>query len=343
MKNTFKIIVLLSTALFTVWACSDWTRQEPLEFRYQTFQEKNPGLYEQYLESVRQYHSTDHPVLIAKVDNPARQASVCAERLDCLPDSVDMVILNNSSNIHPSTIDEANIIRKTKNIRTLAYISLESLVSEYRELCEEDGEEYSHPDCVDWVESHTKEFIHNVRSHDLDGVVFSYKGRSVIPMGATEKAQYLELQNTFFEFAAAYKESHATKTFIFEGTPKYVIEDEYGILELADYIIFPTEAATGIPSFSFLVENDIDSTTPAGKFIISAHAIDDPDELSTEGIFSDGTSAIRGAALWVNRPSEKYEKAGLCVNHAQRDYYGLEKNYADIRFAISTMNPSPLK
>ena len=343
MKNSFKTIALFAALLFTVSACADWTKQESIGFEYQTFEDKNPDLYKQYLEAIRQYHKTDHPVLIAKFDNAPGRASICAEKLDCLPDSVDMVILNNSDNIHPSTLEEAKSIRKSKGIKTLAYISLENLVKEYGNWCEAEGETYSDADCVDWVEDHVTKLIHNVRSNDLDGVVFSYIGRSTIPMKTAEKAQYLALQNAFFESAAAYKESHASKLFIFEGTPKYLVDDEYDILDLADYIIFPTESATGTPTFSYLVENSIDAKSPVEKYIISAHAINDVDDLSTEGIFSDGSSAIIGAALWVNLPSARYEKAGICVNHAQRDYYGLNKNYADIRSAISIMNPSPIK
>ena len=343
MKNIFKTIVLLWAAIFTVSSCADWTKQEAIEFRYQTIQEKNPKLYERYLEAVREYHKTEHPVLMAKFDNVDHPASCCAERLDCLPDSVDFVILNNSDKIHPSTLDEIKSIREVKGIKTLAYISFEALVAEYEAWCEAEEEDYSDADCVDWVGDHVTAFIHTVRSNDLDGAVFSYIGRSTVPMNTAAKAQYLALQNAFFESAAAYKESHGSKVFIFEGTPKYVVDDEYDILDLADYIIFPTESATGVPSFGYLVENSIDAGSPVEKYIISAYAINDVDELSTEGIFSDGSSAIVGAALWVNRSTDKYEKAGVCVNHAQRDYYGLEKNYADIRAAISIMNPSPLK
>jgi len=343
MKNTIKTFALLVAVLLTVSACADWLKQEPIEFKYQTIQEKNPALYEQYLESIRQYHKTEHPLLIAKFDNPAEQATSCAERLECLPDSVDIVILNNSADIHPSTIEEANEIRQSKGIKTLAYISLEALVSEYEQWLEAEEETGSNDELVEWIEQHVTKFIHGVRSNNLDGVVFSYVGRSTIPLSAKAKAEYIARQDAFFESAAAYKESHNDKLFIFEGTPKYVVDDEYDILELADYFIFKTEDATGTPTFSYMVENCIDENTPMEKFIISAYAINDVDELSVEGVFSDGSSAIIGASRWVNLPSSKYEKAGVCVNHAQRDYYGLEKNYADIRSAISIMNPSPIK
>ena len=53
MKNSIKYIAILAATLLSAGACSKWTQQEALEFNYVTSGEKNPALYEAYLESVR--------------------------------------------------------------------------------------------------------------------------------------------------------------------------------------------------------------------------------------------------------------------------------------------------
>jgi hypothetical protein len=82
---------------------------------------------------------------------------------------------------------------------------------------------------------------------------------------------------------------------------------------------------------------------PADKFIIGVTALDVTDETATAGLFTGESSAIVGAARWAVTPDSRVTKKGICVNHAQFDYYNIQHVYSQIGAAISIMNPSPVK
>ena len=67
------------------------------------------------------------------------------------------------------------------------------------------------------------------------------------------------------------------------------------------------------------------------------------DETATAGLFTGESSAIVGAARWAVTPDSRVTKKGICVNHAQFDYYNIQHVYSQIGAAISIMNPSPVK
>lgn len=327
-------------ALCCLASCKQWTKQEAIEFKYVTIQEKNPELYESYLQSIREYHKSSHPILIAGFDNVPYTPASCAERIDCFPDSTDIIVLNNFNAITETLLEQVNTIRQTKGIKTIAGISYDDLMKQYNDDEQASG---SLDEKVEWLQLNVRTFLRTVRTCDLDGVMFAFSGTNPFAMTTAEKEEYLALQNAFFEGAAEYIETHRGKIFIFKGTPKYIYNDEFEILENADYVLINTTSATGVSNFSFLVENSLDAQTPCENILISAIAIDDSDALSTEGKLSDGSSAIIGAAQWTVQYTDAYNKAGIYVEHAQRDYFGISSNYADIDTAISIMNPSPLK
>ena len=77
--------------------------------------------------------------------------------------------------------------------------------------------------------------------------------------------------------------------------------------------------------------------------VLGVTAFDVTDETATNGLFCGGISAIEGAARWAVAPDANFGKLGICVNHAQFDYYNIQHVYREISTAIATMNPSPLK
>lgn len=342
MKHLYKISILIAAAFALATGCKDWTRQEAIEFKYTTLAEKNPALYQAYLQSLREYHKTDHPVMICRFDNVPGAPVNCAQRLECVPDSTDYVVLADVSAVSERNIEEMAAIRADKGIRTLGRVDYNALIAAFEAAREEDP---TIPDTresrAEYVTEQVQAFLRNVRKLDLDGVIFAFVGRSTIPMSAAAKADYIALQNAFFEPGIQYAETHRDRAFIFEGTPKYITGDEFDVLKTAKYIILPMESATGITTFSYELQMQLTDGVPVDKFVIGVCAIDDANDLSTEGYLSDGTSAIVGAAQWVATPVARYVKKGVCVNHAQRDYYGIGVNYGDVCRAISIMNPSP--
>ena len=73
--------IAIAAAALAIAGCSKWTEQEPVEVLYPSLKDKNPALYAQYMESIREYRATEHPVLIAKFDNKRTAPSGRRRRL----------------------------------------------------------------------------------------------------------------------------------------------------------------------------------------------------------------------------------------------------------------------
>ena len=111
MKTISKAVLTAATCLLAATACEKWTETQPVNVIYETLESKNPELWKQYLQSLRDYRGRDHQVLIAKFDNKAETPSGRGDHISCLPDSVDYVILNNPTALNDQIRREMTEIR----------------------------------------------------------------------------------------------------------------------------------------------------------------------------------------------------------------------------------------
>ena len=94
----------------------------------------------------------------------------------------------------------------------------------------------------------------------------------------------------------------------------------------------------------FAVEMAILEGVPTDRFVFGVTI--PLSESEDNGYFSeleaDGTRryAVKGAALIVASDRGSFNKAGVCVDHVQIDYYNGRKSYKNIRESITLMNPS---
>lgn len=342
MKNSIKYIAILAATILSAGACSKWTQQEALEFNYVTIGEKNPALYEAYLESVRSYHATEHQVLIARFDNKAGVLSGRADHVNNLPDSVDYVVLNNYTAINETILSEVNEVRSMKGTKTLIPLDFDALVKEYALYVEglESETEPTFEDEIAWMGDKVNAFIGTATKLNLDGVLVSYVGKNPLGLKSGESEKVIALQEAFFGPVLTYAASG--KLLFFQGNPNHLLL-EADVLTPAKYIIVPAESVTSTEGFNFAVHMASGNNIPADKFVLGVTAFDVTDETATNGLFNGGISAIEGAARWAVAPDANFGKLGICVNHAQFDYYNIQHVYREISTAIATMNPSPLK
>ena len=122
---------LAGACLLLLSGCSEWTEPQSVEIKVPTLESQNPELYAQYLQSLREYRSSDHKVMIAKFDNVPGAPSGRAEHLNCLPDSVDYVILNNPDNLSDAMVTEMDEIRQEKGMKTMYTVSYDTIEDEY--------------------------------------------------------------------------------------------------------------------------------------------------------------------------------------------------------------------
>lgn len=341
MDRIFKTSIMFAAVAFCAVSCSKWTEQQAVDFKYITLEEKNPALYNSYLASLRDFRESEHQVIIVRVDNRASIPVGRAEHLNSIPDSVDFVVLNNPSQISETHLAEIAELRAKKDQKFLAAISFAALDKAYG-LYVEDLDPAAEPETEEvFIGRKVEEFLGYFTNAELDGILASYIGKSPAAMRQDEKDAVKSLQEAFL--APIYTRISSTgKTFFFEGNAKNLLVDE-DVLGAARYIIVPLESETSAKSFDNAILNMLAEGVPDDKFIAGVTALDVTDSQAVNGFFSGETSAVTGAARWAVNPGPGVSKCGVCVNHAQFDYYHIGNDYREIRTAISIMNPSPYK
>lgn len=341
MNRIFKTLVLFAAVTLCSVGCSKWTEQQAIDFKYTTLEEKNPALYDSYLASLREYRKTAHQVMIVRVDNVPSVPVGRAEHLNSIPDSVDFVVLNNPGLISDTNLAEMTELRAKKDQKFLAAINFADIDKAYQLYVEELDPE-TEPDTEEtFIKAIVDEFLNIFAKAELDGILASYSGKNPLAMQQEEKDAAKSLQEAFLK--PIYDRISSTgKTLFFEGNAKNLLVDE-DVLGVAKYIIVPLESATSPKSFDNEILNMLVQGVPDNKFVAGVTALDVTDNQAVNGLFSGETSAAVGAARWAVKLVPEFSKCGVCVNHAQFDYYHIGNDFCEIRAAISVMNPSPLK
>ena len=362
-NNIFKTLVLAAAAI-SFASCSEWTEPESVGFHYTTLEEKNPGLYKAYFQSIRDYRDSEHKVVIAKFDNKATAPAGRAEHITCLPDSVDYIILYNPE-VSATIACEMAEVRELKGQKVLYQIEYKAIENEYKAYVEAwndahqpaEGEEEEVPsDPADtlislnnYVSDAVKARTAYLAEYGYDGVNIVYSSRN--PASCTEDALD-ELKAAQAAFLAPIAEALAScpdALVFFEGTPQYILEN-VEIVENADYLIIPATGAVNEYELSYeLGLANRHGNIPSDRFVVLVTTRSLVDPALTDGTFS-GTdrngkemTAIIGAAEWTAKSTSGVVKAGIAVENAQNDYFNLSEVYYNIREAISIMNPSPIK
>ena len=364
MKNNIFKTLALAAAAISFASCSEWTEPESVGFHYTTLEEKNPGLYKAYFQSIRDYRDSEHKVVIAKFDNKATTPAGRAEHITCLPDSVDYIILYNPE-VSATIACEMAEVRELKGQKVLYQIEYKAIENEYKAYVEAwndahqpaEGEEEEVPsDPADtlislnnYVSDAVKARTAYLAEYGYDGVNIVYSSRN--PASCTEDALD-ELKAAQAAFLAPIAEALAScpdALVFFEGTPQYILEN-VEIVENADYLIIPATGAVNEYELSYeLGLANRHGNIPSDRFVVLVTTRSLVDPALTDGTFS-GTdrngkemTAIIGAAEWTAKSTSGVVKAGIAVENAQNDYFNLSEVYYNIREAISIMNPSPIK
>lgn len=331
--------VLFAAVAFFAASC---VKQEPIDINHETLEGKNPALYEQYMAAVRDYRASNHKILIARFDNKATAPVSLADHLTAMPDSIDYFVLNNAE-ISESLQSEIVKVRELRAQKTLFSIDFAPIAKEYKELvaaAAEAGEPFT-TTLAEYTADAVADCLDQFSYSGLDGIFVSFDGKETVSMTADELEEAKAIQNAYFA-PIMQRIASTGKLLFFNGNVRALCTEE-NVLEIAKYIIVPAESVTSALSMNFVFQKIQGTGVPTDKFIVGVTAKDVTDEKAVDGDFADASSAIVGAAKWVVTTGESYEKLGVCVNHAQFDYFHIGADYCEIKAAISTMNPSPLK
>ena len=353
MNKIMKTIALTVAAGSVLASCAKWTETEPIKVTYETIQTKNPELYAKYLQSLRDFRTEEHPVLIAKFDNVPTVPAARSEHINALPDSIDYVVLTNSAEVSDAMVAEAAQIEEQKGILTLAEVDLEGFAGAYTamidaeqvayEALEEPTEADVPVDTPERFESFvTPKVEAALKGADKIGALYVvFSARNPYTWFEEKKAEVASVQSILFAKVNEWLAAHSDALVIFEGVPGHIV-CETEVVNRARYIVVPAYSATNGQSLTYEVLNAIFASPemPTDRVVIGVATLDPYDDAATDGIFYDGGSAIEGAAEWCVVPEQEFTKKGVCVSHSQFGYYGKENVYAEIGKAIAIMNPS---
>lgn len=359
LKNRLYLTVLCASVL-SFMSCSDWTEPESLTLHYNSFEEQNPQLYQDYLEDLRNYKAGNHKIMIVSFDNPANTPTRQAEHLTTLPDSIDFVNLNYPDNLNEVIIAEMDEIRKNKGTKSMYTISHDVFETEWAaKLKEEGGESLTEEDALAYLGNCTDKALELCDKYKYDGIIVEYTGRSLVSMTEDVLAEYNARQQNFFNRIVEWKKKNTGKALLLYGNIQYLVPENMNMLSNYDYIVLKSLTSTNADDLSLksymALQAGIDAVAeqegainpvPADRFIACVETPHPDDKEQTFGYWTtvnsngEKTLATYGAAQWVAADSDDFVRKGLYIQNAHNDYYDNAIVYQHIRESIQIMNPN---
>lgn len=357
MKNKLKYrlsaLMFLASAL-AVTSCSDWNDVESLEIKTPTFEEQNPQLYADYLKDLNRYKSEAHKVVFVSFENPKGTPGKQAERLTAIPDSVDIICLNNPD-VDPETQAEMVKIREkgTRTVYNIDYSVIEEAWKEKQKADPELTEEEAHQ----YIVERTDEMLAFCDKYNFDGIVADYTGRSLVSLPEAALQEYNGRQQKFFGEVMNWQSKHEGKTLIYYGNIQYLVPENMSMLSKFDYIMLKTASSTNGDDLALkaylAIQAGIDGVSgveggvnpvPVDRFVICVQLPQADDKDKVKGYWStvdeNGNKMISSLATarWMGEESPNYTRRGIFIMDVHNDYYN--NTYGYVREVIRIMNPN---
>lgn len=300
MKN-FRIISLLAVLFGTALvSCSDWTDTEAVKTSVSKPWEQDPALWEEYTAALRAYKQSEHFIVYARLFNSPDKAFSEQDYMRCLPDSLDIVALENAANF--SAFDREDMVfMRQKGTKVL-----------YRVDCAALGTEADETE----LDALLDKAVATVRTEGLDGFSFTAD-----PLAAEATAKAVA------KLSGAKAEG---QLLVFEGNPLSLSADDRA---LADYIILDTELVEHVQEVRLMALNATGFAGVEPSRLLLAAEIGAP-------LFDEDRTEFSAIEEMPRRVIEFGPLGGLGVYDISDDYYNSDMNFRMIRRAIQTLNPA---
>jgi len=347
-KLALGLVAVASTMFFN--ACSDWTEIEPVEIEHRNITEENPELYAQYLKSLRAYKKSDHKCMITTFDNSEKVPFNRAQHINVIPDSVDYVSLNHPNDLSEWELEEMAETRTQKGTQFVFTIDFDAIklkhdlmVIDRQEVVDglEEGEEVPAelPVFNTYLVDSLQASLALVKKYNYDGVIFSYKGKSIMHMSKAEKLEYTAYHNVFIGILNDWNSRNEDKLLIFSGYPQNLLDKTF--LPACKYIIVPGTDAGSKFKLNYIIRSANVEGVPNDRFVVAVDmtSLDVAD--AKTGYWADGeTRATKGVSEWLAAEHSEFVFAGMAIQNVSNDYFDDNRVYHNTRNAINTINPS---
>jgi hypothetical protein len=356
MKLKTIILPIIAAGLFT--ACSEWTETESLPIETKSIDELNPALYQEYLDNLRKYKQSNHPILLGWFDNSDKTFISRGMHIADVPDKTDVISLLSPDNLSDLELKEMQELHEkaTKIIYTIdCHQFRRDIDAQNLEIAEQNaagaeeaalnGTTFTPTPLIVFTEA-LPTFLDRqlalLGKYKYDGFSIHYIGKTSAFLTNEAKAEMQEVQNIIISKVTPAISQNAGKLFIFEGTPEYMLNKEF--LTLFDYIMIRTHTKAAIADVAQATLLAMVPGVPADRLLVSASSVfvDDTDAALGNILGADGasTNAILETARWIETPNAAYKKAGMGVWYINKDYYNPDQPYKNVQGAIDIMNPS---
>lgn len=308
------IIYTLTLAAALTASCEQWNDPGRIGQQPQTPATQNPEAYERYLQGLRDYKATEHPLVVGYLENAPEVSLSEKDFMRSLPDSLDMVVLCRADRITPYDEEDMPLLRRkgTKVLYRLdltpfaAALSSGTLPGELTSRLEKAAAEYA--------------------SHGFDGVALVADMETQAGESTLEAMQGAGTRITDFLRDVCGEEG----VLIYDGSPLLLNPGERARY---DYWMIRSQGARHILDVQARVaylHNHYG--VPLSGILVSGTASG-----TISGFDNAVAEILPQMAALVNVAGPL---AGLCVCNVGEDYYDEKVNYRRTRQAIELLNPS---
>ena len=193
-------IVFLTLLCGIFSGCSDWTDVEPVDMETVRPDQQDPVLWAKYMAALKAYKSSGHLIAYTSFDNGVKDAIGESGFLRSLPDSLDVVSLNNGDNISAYDLEDIKVLQE-KSTKVIYLIDYAGRAEELSDLAK--------------LDSYIEDVMSRVAEMNLDG--FSFTGTPILGDVDQEAAALL-----LIEKLSTVAGSGKDKLLVFEGDPLFI-------------------------------------------------------------------------------------------------------------------------
>lgn len=320
--------MMVLAAAGTLASC-DWTDPEALGNHYDNIAEVNPFTYSEYMKNLREYRANGHKKVYAWFDNKEKFSSQ-ADHVSSVPDSIDVLVLNNPSAMTEATLQEIETKRSSTGMQT-AYVVDYATIRKAWELAKELG---SDTPWAAYRDTEVKKQIAYFDNGRFDRLICAYDGRDVSTLTAEQRAEYTADQSAFLNPFKSWTSGHAGKGFDVIGIPANIADTE--ILGAAG-TIFLSESlvATNTSELKFIILRNSVSGASTDKFaVMTSLPVLDPTKADLGYWGGEYSSWL--TARWARTASV----SAIGLVNLNDDYYNPDFIYPVCRGAIQILNPA---
>lgn len=336
----------------TFTACDDWTEPEHVDLEYGTIVDADSEAYVKYLEDLREYRHRDHKKVYTWFNNAQTAFGSQGHRISALPDSIDVVVIQNPDGVTNQQLQEMYEARTNKGQQFSYCIDFNAIKADWTAKCEElaakrlefqkeNGEdaeipaELKDPSFADYMAEAWTAQLKYFNTVGFDCIMAAFDGKATNHLTPAELAEYNAQANMFLGILNDWHQRNPEVAIDFLGKPQNITE--HAILNDFRYIFLSEGVnATNMNMFS-LYFSAAEGSVPNSKLgmVASMRAVDTSADPKT-GLFTNGTLAVTGLATW----SASHNVGAVGIMNAQNDYFVSNGDYSNIRELIQKVNPA---